>query len=211
MYHNAARMLAAVCVERSWISEDQFDWCVYTFEKWILTFVQIILWVFIGLIAQEIVTIAVFAGTVFLLRRRIGGWHAPTAWLCQLLGTAIVFFSTYLIQKFANELPMVVHGVMALGADLCCVIFKPIYPRQLHFNESIIKENNKKKCSLLASFVLVQFWCLVLRRTTILAAINYGIIVSELALVIELFKQKKEGKQNEENRKSLQKLDQQHA
>lgn len=193
MYHAMAQKLTAICMERKWIEPENAAWCIYTIEKWMSILTQFLIFLFFGIIIDQVLLVVLFVGSCYMLRRRIGGWHADTPWQCQLLGGTLVVVTVILILAVATKIPLWGHVLVAFIADTICILQKPVYPSQLHFSEEVLALNNRKKTQWIGILALLQVVCLCLSERVYFAAINCGVIVSLVALFIEKCYKKKEG------------------
>lgn len=106
MYHRLAQRAADMCVNHEWIPLEQRDWCAYAVEKRINTLSMFVLLALIAVPFGKVIETVVFFGSVTVLRRRIGGWHASAAWSCQLISIASVLLAVFVIGPSIEHLAL---------------------------------------------------------------------------------------------------------
>ena len=187
--HKISCRISDTSIDRNWIQAEKRDWCVYAVEKKLMAvfffMVIFLMSLCIGVLGQTLI----FTVTVYLLRRRVGGWHAPYAWLCQVLSIAVVFGSVLFAGPLLSRIPM----EYIWGIDLLCVaisiIQKPVYPPQTHFDQEITAANNRKKIHLLIMIVAIQIILSYFYKEILIYSL-LGISVSLILIYIELLHQK---------------------
>lgn len=97
-----------------------------------------------------------FSVPVYLLRRRMGGWHAPSPGLCQLMSAASVLLAVFLLGPRAERLPASAIFAAALSLDVFALLLRPAYPPQLHFSAEEAQANQARKTRLIVWLFLVQ-------------------------------------------------------
>lgn len=83
--------------------------------------------------------------TMYFLRRRMGGWHAPYNWMCILLTTVTTFIVLYIFAPVLMRINSLTMWTLDILLILAAFRTNPIYPPQLHFEQEIISSNRKKK------------------------------------------------------------------
>ncbi len=172
--HKLAIAIAESSVRRNWISEDDKLWCAYAFEKKLLFFAFLLLLAPLTVMIGTLKETAIFVCAFYVLRRRIGGWHAPHAWLCQLLSMALVMAIELVIGPMLMEANAVLLGLIDSLVMIAGLIQSPVYPAQTHFDDDVIHANNVKKNQVLVCIIGLQ--CL-------LGAWDSGIVVYSLLAV----------------------------
>lgn len=128
--------------------------------------------------------------TLYLVRGRIGGWHAPYAWLCILLTTVETLTVLYIVAPVLMGINPFFIWVLNLLLLLIALRTDPIYPPQLHFDQEVVSANRRKKNLILVCILLIQIASFGLGIERILVFSFNGILVSMLLVFAEKFKQK---------------------
>ncbi|MCD8301336.1 MAG: accessory gene regulator B family protein [Clostridiales bacterium] len=145
----------AIC--RGWIPEEQHEWCSYTIMKYLET---IIFFCFISLISclfGRWLEMFFFVAASYILRRRIGGWHARSPLRCQVLSIGISCMAVLLLGLLISEcVPLSVEYIMALVSSVMLLCARPVYPAQLHFSDEIKVQNGKRKNRIVLIIILIE-------------------------------------------------------
>ena len=194
MIHNQAKKLAAICVERNWISKDNNEWCAYALEKWLgaaCFLLALLLW---SLVSGRIVETFSFALPFYLMRRRIGGCHANKAWICFLVSIALVIISTLFLNNYMSRLPVTMIVLLDVSLIALGLIIKPAYPKQVHFTASEGAANVVKKNKMLLFIFLGQLIALALGGIQIIVCSSLGIAAAIISVLIQKRQIEKEKK-----------------
>ena len=131
--------------------------------------------------------------TMYFLRRRMGGWHAPYNWMCILLTTVTTFIVLYIFAPVLMRINSLTMWTLDILLILAAFRTNPIYPPQLHFEQEIISSNRKKKNFTLVCITIIQVISVQLGFPQVLIFSFNGILVSILLIVAEKIKQKHGG------------------
>lgn len=143
--HTLSIAIAEASISRGWIKAQDKLWCVYAVEKKLITLCFFLLMIPFAVALDVLPQAAVFSCAFYLLRRRFGGWHAPYAWLCQVISIALVLAITLLVGPAMMKFPsLVIWGSDAIVVAIA-IMQPPVYPPQLHFDQEIKRANAKKK------------------------------------------------------------------
>ena len=154
--HRLACQIAAYSVKRSWIDSDERAICCYSLERRLLLIVFLLVQVLIYAAVGKIPEAFIYITVVLLFRRRIGGIHANSAWLCQVISTALVLVSVFIIGPLVDKFPAKVICVCDTLLILSLFLIRPFYPVQVHFSQHDIEGNIRKKNILLIFLIMVQ-------------------------------------------------------
>lgn len=171
-----------------WIEENNYTWCLYVVEKKLLQICFLLILSVCCILSKQYLNTFVFMATLYLVRGRIGGWHAPYAWLCILLTTVETLTVLYIVA------PVLMKPFFTWALNLLLLLITlrtdPIYPPQLHFDQEVISANRRKKNLILVCILLIQIVSFSLGIEQILVFSLNGILVSMLLVFAEKFKQK---------------------
>ena len=153
MLHEYAVKVSRFLVKKN-TRKQRFDLRVYYVEL-ILSQLPFWLFVFIWMKCTDryVETISLIA-PFYLIRRRMGGWHAKTPFSCFLISIAIVIAGTYLGQALSSATEPLIITIDGL---LLIVLFivKPEYPPQVDYSKAEVDKNNgMRRCLLIAIFFL---------------------------------------------------------
>ncbi len=194
MIHALAVRLSAYFAKRGWIEKNQNNWCVYALEKRLgllvlLSFITI--WMIFSHLYLETVS---FLAPLYLLRRRIGGWHAKKAMVCFGLSVGIVVIFSSFFGRLISELPPFVLLALDVLLILFALSLHPEYPPQLSFTEEEKTENYRIKNRLLLFVFLIQCFFLVCFDSRVLAHSFCAVVICVVAVLLQ--KQKGRAKMN---------------
>ncbi len=173
---------------------ERLNWCVYALEKRLsllilLSFLTI--WMIFSHLYLETMS---FLVPLYLLRRRIGGWHAKNAMVCFGLSVGIVIISSLLLGRMLSKLPPSALLALDVLLILFALFLQPEYPPQLSFTVEEKTENCKTKNRLLLFVLLIQCFSVVFLDNRILAHSFCAVIICVIAVLL----QKQKGRYNNE-------------
>lgn len=192
MIHNAAARLARASCERSWIDEENYEWCIYALEKRIsllLYIAVVLLWADIsGLLIETLSFLLPF----YLIRRRIGGYHAKSAGACFTLSVLLVVFVSLSVGEITAYLPQIILIFVDATVVITGLLMKPIYPPQAHFTSAEQRANNLRKNILLYIILLMQGISLCIDDLRIFTGSFCSVLFAVFTVIIQITKNKKE-------------------
>lgn len=154
--HKVAYRIAAYSVEHGWIDDDDLEICCYSFERRLLAgsflLTQLLIYAPLGKLPEAFI----FVTVVLLFRRRMGGIHANSEWLCQIISTASVLISVFILGPLVRQLPSLVIIVGDTVIILCGFFLVPSYPPQVHFTQQDIDGNIQRIHLMLVALILTQ-------------------------------------------------------
>ena len=198
MIHDISDRLTRLVINNGWVSNDDFEWCSYALEKrisQILFLTVVMIWAAVRhLTIEALVFVIVFHS----FRRRMGGWHAKHAWVCQLTSLALVILSVGYIGTFF----LTINPNIIIVSDLLLLCYasflKPEYPIQVHFTERETIGNIKKKNLLLLLILFLQCVTWIFLSVDIAVYSFVGLAVAVLSVIVPKIKLER-GVQNETN------------
>lgn len=126
-----------------------------------------------------------FTAASFLLRRRMGGWHAPTPWLCQAISVASVLIAALVVGPLLETLPERVIYPLSMLLDLFAFVLRPAYPPQLHFNDKESRANSNRKNLLVGLLALIQLVSFLWLDFRIVIYSSLGLAVTVCSVLLE--------------------------
>lgn len=187
--HTLSLAIAEACISRGWIEARKKSWCAYAVEKKLISLCFFLLMIPFAVALDVLLQAAVFSCVFYLLRRRYGGWHAPYAWLCQVISIALVLAVTLLVGPAIMQLPsLVVWGADAIVVAVA-IIQPPVYPPQLHFDQKIKLANTKKKNLVLLVVLVLQLGFGIFVKDVFVYSF-LAVLAGVISVYIEIFQQR---------------------
>lgn len=174
--------------KKGWISDEDAIWSIYVLEKRLSITVYVCFVLAYSFLINKPVEVSAFVITSFLLRRRMGGWHAPSHVLCQLISILIVVVVTTLAHYLCLN-NIILRSLSVMIITILLLITKPIYPLNAEFSPEVVIANNARKNHIVLILFLVQIITVVLNLASILFFILSAEYTVYLAAVIEFIKQ----------------------
>ena len=188
MFHDLSIKIANKCISRNWITAERKQWCVYALETKIQAALLFCLIFMIAAFAGMLYQSIIYSCILYLLRKRFGGWHAPTAWLCQVISVAIVLAVVFFIAPKIMKLSLIKLWILKVVAFLFALLLKPVYPQKAHFSNGVIYANQRRKNILLFLVLTVQT-CTFKRYSEILVYCMLAIYTGIISVLIEYTQQ----------------------
>lgn len=186
--HRLSVKFANICIARRWIQAQDEPWCIYAIEKKLLTVPFFLFLTIISIILKIFPQTAIFTCVFYSLRRRFGGWHAPYAWLCQIISTALVLEVDFVLGPAILALPTSAVLCMDSGVMVTAWMRKPVYPIQTHFTDEIIVANNKKKNHIVLAVVVLQISFGLFYREALIYSL-LAVLTGVISVYIEIMQQ----------------------
>lgn len=190
MFHHLAKNLTEVCLCRNWITQEQTKWCIYVVEKYINILSTCLITGLLAIVLGKPLETLLFTAAFTLLRRRIGGWHAPKAWICQTVGFLVSWIVVFLIGPWLEGQPFKFTVMTSVAVLVVAFAARPLYPAQLRYSLDIVRANNRKKNRYIMVLTFIQALSCLLSKGKILVYLTLGIAVSLLSLYLEFLKQR---------------------
>lgn len=156
MVDRLSRHLATLCASRNIIDQQYVPHLQYKAEIVLRSSLFSLFLILIAFLLQKPLEVFTYSLTIYLVRRRMGGWHAPKPWICQLLSVGIVLLMTLLVGSLFTKIPRNIFFFPCLALDILSFFLSPAYPSQLHLTVQEEKANNKRKNAVLAFVALIQ-------------------------------------------------------
>lgn len=184
MIHKSAESLADIFCNRGWIKEELQPWCIYALEKWLMVllfFSIVLLWT---LLSGLYVETTAFLIPFYLLRRRMGGYHAKRAYTCFFISISVVIIVSLFIGTWLLPFPIWIIIIADSTVVGTAIILRPAYPLQAHFTTSEEEANIQKKNDLLVLLYAFQL-CSAFFGKRILAYSFCGIASCVTTVIIQ--------------------------
>lgn len=182
--HRIAYRISSYSVTHGWINADDQAICCYAFERRLLSalflLTQFIIYAPLGKLFEAFIFITV----VLTFRRRVGGIHASSEWLCQIISTASVLVSVLILGPAAENLPPIAICIGNATLILCLFLIKPLYPPQVHFSQHEIDGNIHRKNVLLVLLVLAQVLSVIWLNMLFIIYSSIGLLLVIFTIII---------------------------
>lgn len=145
--------LSKQCVYHDIIEKDLFDWCVYSMEKRITSFLSKLLLLLVGFLLFGAIQSITFTICFFLLRKYTNGYHASTYLGCLLLSIFVEIICLILAQL----LPYQIAIITVCLSDILIIVRAPNNNTKIHFDaaEIIALKAKIRKCLLLMNCIYI--------------------------------------------------------
>lgn len=178
-------------IDTGWISEEDTPFFQYALDSFIGKTVFFVLLTIICVILHCFKEALIFSIVFLAFRSRMGGWHANSRWLCQLLSIGIVIVSSCILGPQFEKLRISILVSLNLSVIVISFFLSPAYPPQLHLSQDEIKGNIYKKNQLLIVLILIQLPLIFLLDYRILSYTSLGLILGICLVFIERITQNK--------------------
>lgn len=187
--HTLSIAIAEASISRGWIKAQDKLWCAYAVEKKLISLCFFMLMIPLAVVLDVLPQAAVFSCVFYLLRRRFGGWHAPYAWLCQVISIALVLAVTLLVGPAMMKFPSLVIWGMDAVVVAIAIMRPPVYPPQLHFDQEIKRANTKKKNLLLIIVLALQLGVGIFVKAVLVYSF-FAVLAGVISVYIEILQQR---------------------
>lgn len=177
--------LTACFLRKGWITTEDIPYCKYILDGCIGKAVFLVLLLAVCTIFHCYREALSFSLVLLAFRRRMGGWHASSRWLCQVLSIgSVIIASCFLGPLFADAQPWIILSINALSVFLAFFL-SPAYPPQVHFSTEEAKGNIRKKNRFLLILVFLQFPLVQLLGLDILIYTGLGLYFGIISVLIQ--------------------------
>ena len=189
--HRVAIFLTERFISKRWIDARDQNWGIYVIETKLLASVFFCVIIALAIILNALPQTIIFTLVFYHLRRRIGGYHAPNAWICQIASIGIVYCVALLIGPALEQVPLPVIIFVNLIVLIFALIRQPVYPPQTQFDDIVVVANNRKKNIMLLLIATIQLVCGYFYSNVVVYSF-LGVLTGLVSVYIELLRQKKE-------------------
>ena len=201
--HQLSIWIAEACVKRNWIQAIDMDWCIYAVETKLLFCAFLTLGGMITWLLGVLVEASVFVFVFCLLRSHMGGWHAPFAWLCQIISLSLVLLCTLILGPAIQMLCQEALWGINIFALIIAYITKPVFPVQMHATEDVLIENAKIKNDILLLIFCIQVISFLFTQVFVIYSF-LGILFCVISIIIQPYIQKSRREQQWKSSKKLE-------
>ena len=183
-----ASNLTDYLITRQYVSAKKRAWCIYFIQKKLLNIISIIMFWIISIHNRLFIETLLFASAFLLLRKRTGGLHMNSPYLC-------IFFSSLLIYYIPYGIPLLIQRERIIPLILIISFyiiqkFAPLNHPDIHMTEKECVANNRAaiKCFFILLSIFTQL--LVVKKKIWSYYIVLGIICDVVFIILgKVFKQ----------------------
>ena len=123
--HALANRITSFFIERGLLDEERRPWYVYALESKLGQGLTVLFTLAAGwALGRPLQPLLVLLAAMFL-RQRAGGWHAPTAWLCQILSVGLAVLGSFAAAWCAGHRPWLWLGGLLAASGLAVWLLAP--------------------------------------------------------------------------------------
>ena len=203
MFHKIAVALTGYLLKHDLIEDTQVPFCCYKLEQLIGSGVFVVILLLISMAAKAYLEVFSFAIAASVFRRHMGGWHAPSPWLCQIMSTLFVLLAVFLIGPIIEAADSrAVIFLSAAALTLVTFLIDPVFPPQMHMTKAEIFANRKLKNTYLLLLLLVQLISYLFFDLRIAIYTALGLALTLITISLEKIKNKRKDAPHEESERS---------
>lgn len=118
----------------------------------------------VGIISRRVFETIVFSCTLYILRQQIGGWHAPSTFLCTITSIGCVVVSVCIIGPSIEHLNAGVLFSLCLTTGLLLLVSEPRFSKNLHLSQEETHQIAVEKQHVVLLLLCVQLLCLIIYK-----------------------------------------------
>ena len=180
--------IASFFLQKNLLKQDQYEWAVYALQIRLLQCIAFPVLIITGSILSSMGSVLCFLVSFSTLRRKIGGYHAPTPIACFIVSLITVAISMSFGMKIIHTMSLVTILLLLLSCFLLLLGHSAFY-RYIH--------SDRGRCvSFLhacAILLVLSFISVLLLRTKSVFSWAHAIILGVFAAVISLLPKNKQG------------------
>ncbi len=198
-------VLSSYFLTRGWIDTEDIPSCRYMLDRLIGRITFLILLAFVCAIFHCCEEAISFSVVLSIFRRRMGGWHANSRWLCQILSISSVIITSCLLGPILANTSSWTIIITNLLAILLSLFLSPVYPIQMHISPEERSGNIKRKNLFLLILSALQFPLVQLFGLRILTSVSLGLYFGIVSLFAEKIKLNRKDNHHEKTGQICQK------
>ena len=195
MLSRTSNRLAYYLCNKHYIDPEDFEWCVFTIEKALLQLAFLSILLLLSIVTSSIIETLITVLVFFLMRRRLGGYHAARPSLCLFL-SSIIILSCHTAIDVLLTIPSVVLRSITVLTMASGYLVRPSYPQKAMISQMDLQKNNEAKKRLIILLAGIQLFMAWIGDTVIAISILYGTLLAIISVILQLL-MSKGGKNNE--------------
>ena len=199
MLQKIALNLTEYSIKQKWIDPTQSQWCQYALEKRLGFIFFAMMCILLAAVIHEWVALFSFVVVFYVFRQKMGGWHAHSFWLCQLISLGTVIVAVVILGPLLEQVKPSVIISLDIPLIAWTYFLKPAYPPALHFSQKIREANTKRKNQMLLWLTIFQLLSLMLTGFSFLIYSILGLAIADLSVLVQMYKKYKKGCINHES------------
>lgn len=185
MIHQLSCHFASYCVTHDIIDQQHFSHLQYKTEILLRTLVFMLCLILLSAITHLQIEIGILTLTIYLFRKRMGGWHASRPWICFIISLALILIMTLIVAPLATNAPKSMFFLLCLALDFVVAILPPAFPPQLHFSTQEKNANIKRKNQLLVIVIIIQIIAFLWCDFRIVIYTFFGLAITVISVLLE--------------------------
>lgn len=183
-----ANNLTNYLIEKQYVRPRRREWCIYFIQKKILSIISFIIFGIIAIYNQLFIESLIFIIAFLSLRKRTGGLHMSSPYMCILFSSILLYYIPYGVQILI-QLKLIIPIILIFSFYIIQKL-APLNHPDMHMTEKECVANNRAaiKCFfiLLAIFILL----LVTKNKIWAYYVALGIICDVIFMILgKIFKQ----------------------
>lgn len=177
--------LASCFLRRGWIRSEDIPYCKYMLDGFIGKSTFFLLLLAVCSIFHCYKEALSFCFVLLSFRRRMGGWHANSRLLCQVLSISSVLLVCLFVGPILSKAAPWI--IVSINSSLIIISFflPPAYPPQLHFTDEEATANLRKKNLFLVTLIIVQGLLIFIFNLKILVYSSLGLCLGIISVIME--------------------------
>ena len=176
-------MIALHSIQAKIIGENELEWCIYSIEKRLTTFVTSSFFLGFAIMLTNPWIAISYLGSFIFLRARTNGFHAKTYLGCFFASIVSEFIFLHFLLPVVT--PKLVCILNALNIFII-LLFAPVNSSSIHMTQGELYQAKKYVCNRLILLITILVLCR--DKTAVLQGLTLGNTMASLFLVIEIIK-----------------------
>ena len=153
-----ASNLTNYLIEKQYVRPQRREWCIYFIQKKLLNIISFIMFWVVYIHNQLFIESLLFISSFISIRKRTGGLHMRSPYMCILFSSILLYYIPYgvqLLTQFKRLIPLVLIFSFYIFRK-----FAPLNHPDIHMTEKECIANNRAaiKCLYMLSFILILFF-----------------------------------------------------
>lgn len=136
------------------VSEEKYEWCIYTIHKKLSLVISCIVIYIIGIISFNIYDTILITVILMNLRKRTGGYHAKNDMICYCLSISVIVLGVIIVEKVLYNnilLTLIIYCVSVI----IIIMFSPVNHPNIHFDTNEYLANKKIVLKLMIFYTIL--------------------------------------------------------
>ena len=178
-----AEKITLYLVQNNYIESSKQKWCVYFLQKKMLTACSSIMFLIIGFFNNHLFETILFVWSFTSLRKRTGGFHLKSAFLCLIMSSLIVL----LLPQFLSYIYLLNKYTVVLLLTVCCFVicvYSPVNHPNIHFNNEEMQKNKQYAIKTLFFIISGIIVLTVVKQLSLANSIVLAVLYDAVFIII---------------------------